>query len=419
MGEFRYTGISKNGSNVSGKITAKSEVEARAMLRLMGTSVNAFGGEGQAKDYYFFRIKPGGRIELKFGKPGVKGGEIAVFTKQLSVMIDAGVSIVQALDMLANQSPNPTLREALAKVREGVETGMDLSVSMSKHPHVFDSLYVSLIEAGQSSGQLDVMLKRLSLYIEKATKLRKQLVSALSYPAIIVCLAVGMTAMMLIFVVPMFAKNYEESGRALPGITQMVIDASNFLQNSFHWIILAIIGIVIGFKKWRETPAGRARFDAILLKVPVFGGLMQKISIARFASTMGTLVSSGISIIEALQVCAKASGNKVIEAEILKIREAVQQGKGIAGPMSQSPMFPPMVFSMVSIGEASGRLDQMLEKVATFYEDDVDSAMAAALKMIEPAMFVVIGGIVGFILLAMYAPVFDMASNADGGSEGG
>lgn len=411
MSDFSYVARGRGGKRVVGKIKAKNETEARTMLRLMGLNVTSFGGEQSGKDLGILKIKPDGSIEFKFGKKKVTGNDLAVFTKQLSVMIDAGVSIVQALDLLANQSENPTLREALTKVREGVEGGLELSAAMAQQPHVFDALYTNLIAAGQTSGQLDVMMKRLSTYIEKAEKLRKQLVSALSYPAIIVALAIGMTVLMLVFVVPMFAKNYEDSGRELPGITQMVIDASNFLQSSFHLIIGGVIAVVFLFKKWKASPQGAARWDAIMLKLPVFGGLVQKISIARFASTMGTLVSSGISIIEALEVCAKASGNKIIEDEIMKIRADVQKGKGIATPMSQSPLFPPMVFSMVSIGEASGRLDQMLEKVASFYEDDVDSAMAAALKMIEPAMFVVIGGIVGFILLAMYAPVFDMASN--------
>ncbi|MCA2960196.1 MAG: type II secretion system F family protein [Silvanigrellales bacterium] len=411
MGEFSYVARGRGGRKVSGKIQAKTESEARTMLRLMGLNVTAVGGEGAGKDFGLFRVKIDGTIEFKFSRSKVSGNDLAVFTKQLSVMIDAGVSIVQALDMLANQSENPALREALTKVREGVEGGLELSAAMAKSPHIFDSLYTNLIAAGQSSGQLDVMMKRLSTYIEKAEKLRKQLVSALSYPAIIVALAIGMTVLMLVFVVPMFAKNYEDSGRELPGITQGVIDASNVLQNSFHMIIGGLFAAGFAFKKWKATPQGAARWDSLMLKLPVFGNLVLKVSIARFASTMATLVSSGISIIEALEVCAKASGNKVIEVEIMKIREEVQKGKGIAVPMSQSPLFPPMVFSMVSIGEASGQLDQMLEKVAAFYEDDVDSAMAAALKMIEPAMFVVIGGIVGFILLAMYAPVFDLASN--------
>lgn len=415
MTEYSYTGKTRGGKRIAGKINAKTESEARAMLRLMGTSVTAFGGEASAKDFGIFKIKADGKIEFKAGKPRVKEGELAVFTKQLSVMIDAGVSIVQGLDMLANQSSNPTLREALTKVREGVETGQDLGTAMEKQSHVFDALYVNLIRAGQSSGQLDVMMKRLSMYVEKSAKLKKQLVSALSYPAIIIVLAVAMTVLMLLFVVPMFAKNYEDSGRELPGLTQLVIDMSNALKNNYLLIAGTCIGVGFAFKHWKGTKRGQEQWDAMILKLPVFGPLITKISLARFSSTMGTLISSGISIIEALEICAKASGNFVIEGEVMKVREAVQQGKGIAGPMSQSPVFPPIVFSMVSIGEASGRLDQMLEKVAAFYEDDVDSAMAAALKLIEPAMFVLIGGIVGFILIAMYLPVFDMANNQTDG----
>lgn len=415
MGDYPYVARNRSGKTIKGKISAKTEVEARAMLRLMGMNVTSFGSNDDpslVKRYGPIVIKPGGQIEIKLGgKPRVKGSDLAVFTKQLSVMIDAGVSIVQGLDMLAKTTSNETMKEALVGVREGVEGGLDLAAAMAKHPYAFDSLYCSLVEAGQSSGQLDVMMKRLSTYIEKAEKLRKQLVSALSYPVIILVLAVAMTTLMLLFVVPMFAKNYEDSGRALPALTQMVIDASKQLQENFH--IIAAVVFVVGFlfKKWKQTPAGQRQWDAIMLKLPVFGNLIKKIALARFASTMGTLVASGISIIEALQVCSKAAGNHVIATDIIKIRDAVEQGKGLAAPMAQLPLFPPMFQSMVSIGEASGRLDSMMEKVASFYEDDVDSAMAAALKMIEPAMFVLIGGIVGFILIAMYLPVFDMANN--------
>jgi len=415
MAEYSYTGRTQSGRRASGKITAKSEAEARAMLRLMGTSVTTFGGDNVVKDFGFLKIKASGGFVLSLGKKGVSQGDIAVFTKQLSVMIDAGVSIMNGLDILANQQPNPTMREALTKIREGIESGHDLASSMEKQKHVFDPLYTSLIRAGQASGQLDVMMKRLSIYIEKASKLRKQLVSALSYPAIIVVIAIVMTAAMLLFVVPMFAANYADSGRKLPGLTQAVIDMSDLLKGYFHYGVAIIVVAAMAGKKYKQTPRGQRQFDQMMLKLPIFGSLVQKISIARFSSTMATLIASGISIIEALEVCAKASGNKVIEEEIMKVRAAVQQGKGIAAPMAQSPLFPPMVYSMVSIGEASGRLDQMLEKVASFYEDDVDAAMAAALKMIEPAMFVIIGGIVGVILIAMYLPVFDMANNQTDG----
>ena len=409
MAEFTYEAMKKSGGKVRGVLNAKSEPEAIMLLRMMGLlnpKIKGGKSSAQAAANPLFKGLP------KFKLPGgrVSDAELAVFTKQLSVIVDAGVSIVQALNLLSAAAGTPVLREAIILTRENVEGGIELGSAMEKSPKVFDKLYVSLIRAGTASGQLDMMLKRLSTYIEKASKLRKQLKSALTYPVAILGLAAIMTTVMLVFVVPMFAKNYEGTGRALPGLTQLVIDASDFLQHNFMYIIAVFIAIGTIFKKWRASPKGARQWDALILKLPIFGPLISKVCIARFASTMATLIVSGISIIEALEVCAKAAGNYVLQEEIMKIREEVAQGKGIAVPLSRSKYFPQMVSSMISIGEQSGRLDQMLEKIAVFFEEEVDAAMAAALKMIEPAMFVLIGGIVGFILIAMYLPVFDMAN---------
>lgn len=408
MQKYDYEALSKIGRKTMGSIEAKSEAEAQALLRVMGnTRIKIKGARvGAAKKQSAL-----GEWRQKYFPPGVKEDELAVFTKQLSVMVDAGVSVVQALDILSKQSENPTLSTELSAVRGRVETGFELGEAMAKSPRVFDNLYVALIKAGTSSGQLDVMLKRLSIYIEKAAKLKRQLKSALSYPAIIIVIAAVMTTVMLVFVVPMFAKNYEESGKPLPEITQLVVDMSNGLQKYWYIILGSLFGTFQLIKRWRKTEKGARKWDTYMLKMPIFGNLVSKVSIARFSSTMATLIASGIAIIEALEVCSRAAGNYVIETEIMRIREDVARGKGLAQPMGNSEVFPQMVGSMVAIGEQSGQLDQMLEKVAAFYEDEVDQAMGAALKMIEPMMFVIIGGIVGFILLAMYMPVFDMASN--------
>ena len=411
MGEFSYEALKKTGGKVRGVLNAKSETEALMLLRMMGLyNPRIKGGRvvAAASANSIFKGLP----KFKLPRGRVSDADLAVFTKQLSVMVDAGVSIVQALNLLSEQAATPAMREALVRTRELVEGGFELGDAMEKSPDAFDKLYVSLIRAGTASGQLDQMLKRLSTYIEKASKLRRQLISALSYPVIILGLAAIMTTVMLLFVVPMFAKNYEDSGKTLPDLTLFVMNASDFMKNNFVHMIVGIILFAVGFKKWRATPNGTRRWDAFVLKLPVFGNLISKVCIARFASTMATLIVSGISIIEALEVCGKAAGNKVLQDEIMKIREDVAQGKGLAVPMSRSKYFPQMVSSMVSIGEQSGRLDQMLEKISSFFEDEVDTAMAAALKMIEPAMFVIIGGIVGFILIAMYLPVFDLASTS-------
>jgi type IV pilus assembly protein PilC len=414
MPNYAYKGRTRQGKFVSGKIKASSEAEARTQLRILGTNatqLKEFGTSGGSKSVG--QLLGSMPIFKKLGllQPSVSGTEVAVFTKQLSVMIDAGVSVVQGLDMLAKQASNPIVREGLIKVRVGVEGGEELSVAMQRSPEMFDKLFISLVKAGAAAGQLDVMLKKLTQYVEKAAKLKKQLMSALTYPAIVIVLAIGMTILMLTMIVPMMAKNFEDSGNKLPELTQFVINLSSNFQKSWHYIFgTAIVGHQV-FKRWKNTPKGAVQWDRIILKLPIFGNLIAKISIARFTSTLGILVTAGISIIEALQTCAAASGNKVIETDIMRIREEVTKGKGLAGPISESPLFPPMVSSMVAIGEQSGQVDAMLEKVAAFYEEDVDAAMAAALKMVEPIMFVVIGGIVGFIMVAMYMPVFEMAGN--------
>lgn len=412
--QYAYRGRDTKGNSRSGKIAATSDAEARAKLRIMGVTVTSLGskeggsakaGGGAGGGAFSFDLK-----NLSFFRPKVNSDELSVFTKQLSVMIDAGLAIVQALDMLANQATNIRMKQALTGIRERIEGGFDLATAMEKYPDVFDSLYSNLVRAGSASGQLDVMLRKLSVYIEKSNKLKKQLISALSYPVMILGIAVLMTSVMLLFVVPMFAKNYTDSGKELPALTQIVISWSEGLQENFMLIGGACAAMGYLFKTWKKSKTGSVQWDQILLKLPIFGGLLVKISMARFSSTMATLISSGISIIEALEVCSRAAGNVVIERDIMRLREEVAKGKGLAGPMATSPWFPPMVVGMVSIGEASGGLDTMLAKVASLYEEDVDAALAATLKLIEPAMFVLIGGIVGFILLAMYLPIFDLAS---------
>jgi type IV pilus assembly protein PilC len=417
MANFAYKGWTRQGKFTSGKIKANNETEARTQLRILGTNVTQIEETGNSVKGKTVAQSLGGlSVFKKMGlfQPSVSGTEIAVFTKQLSVMIDAGVSVVQGLEMLAKQASNPIVRDGLNKVRMGVEGGEDLAVAMERSPEMFDKLFISLIRAGAAAGQLDVMLKKLTHYVEKAAKLKKQLMSALTYPAIVIVLAIGMTVLMLTVVVPMMAKNFEESGNKLPDLTLFVINLSGYFQNYWYYMVGGSFVAYKVFSKWKSTPKGGEQWDGIVLKLPVFGSLIGKISIARFTSTLGILVAAGISIIEALETCARAAGNKVIENDILRIREEVTKGKGLAAPIADSPLFPPMVSSMVAIGEQSGQVDTMLEKVAAFYEEDVDAAMAAALKLVEPIMFVVIGGIVGFIMVAMYMPVFEMAGNAGG-----
>lgn len=409
MAVFQYNGRDKSGRRVEGRFDAKDVDEARLLLKLMGvTGANVSGVGAQVAN----EIKlPAFLMKLQDTR-GVPDTQLVTFTKQLSVMIDAGVSVIKALEILEAQALNPVMRRAIVTVRSNVERGLDLGDSLESVPNVFDQLYCSLVRAGSASGQLDVILHRLSQYIEKSVKLKRQLFSAMFYPSIVITLAISLTFFMLVFVVPALAKTFIDSGKELPGLTQAVIDLSNLLQESYLMVIGAgIVGFIL-FKRWIATPKGRYQWDAFILRIPLVGTLIQKICIARFASTTATLVASGVGITDVLKTSSKVLGNKVLEEGIGRILESVIQGKGIGAPMSKEVFFPPMVSSMVSIGEASGRLDTMLEKVSEFYEEEVDVAMSALLKAIEPVMFVVIGGIVGVILIAMYLPVFDMASVA-------
>ncbi len=403
---FNFIAKNQYGNQIKGKIAAQTEQEASAKLRMMNLRPVAVG-LGSLNEKKENKL-------LKALTTKVTLDEKVVFTKQLSVMLDAGLSIIQALDMQAAQTSNMGLRRGLIELRENIEKGQDLAYAMAKQKHIFDSLYISIVKAGQTSGRLDVMLKKLSELLEKSNKFRKQLKSALSYPAFIIAFAGIMISVMLVYVVPMLAKNFTESGKPLPELTQMVVNWSNWLKENYVLFVGIIGGGLVGTSVYRKTPAGRKHVDFMMLRLPVFGPIIKKIAIARFANTMGTLIAAGVDLIESINICSKASGNSELEEALQEIKEGVQKGKGFSQPMLNSKLFPILVGSMVSIGEASGQLDAMLNKISVMYEEDVDAALAASLKLIEPVMFVVIGGIVGFILIAMYLPIFDLASTVGG-----
>ncbi|MEY3901119.1 MAG: hypothetical protein RL189_425 [Pseudomonadota bacterium] len=406
MAFFEYDGRDRAGRRQRGRLEARNEAEARQLVKFMGLPPGSLKGANKLA----LELKLPPQLQKFFDQRGVKDSDLVTFTKQLSVMIDAGVSVIKGLEILGEQAQNPVMKRAIQEVRGKVERGQDLSDALASVPSVFDNLYCSLVRAGSTSGQLDVILKRLSSYIEKNAKLKRQLFGAMFYPAIIILLATALTGFMLLVVVPMLATTFVEGGQELPGLTLAVINASNFLRDNFFFIVLMIIAGAFLFRRWVSTPVGRYQWDSILLRIPLIGTLVKKISLARFASTTSTLVASGIGITDVLQTASAVLGNKVLEKGILRVRDAVIQGKGMGGPMSEEEFIPQMVSSMVAIGEASGRLDIMLQKVSDFYEEEVDVAMAAVLKAIEPLLFVVIGGIVGVILIAMYLPVFDLAS---------
>lgn len=402
MQRYNYIG-KKRGRRATGKVNAKSESEARLKLRFDGI---------QIQEIWTGTVRPSQRgksvnLGSLLGRK-VKDTEIVVFTRQMSTMIDSGISLVAGLELLAEQTMNPEFRKVIDGVRHMVEGGMELHQALERHPRVFDQTYIALVRAGTSSGQLDEMMKRLSSYIEKASRLKKQTLSAMMYPGFVLTFALGMTAFMLLVVVPMLAKNYVESGTELPGLTQGVIDISNFLARNFHYIMF---GIILGgfiFAKWKATPEGRRKWERTLLKIPIFGKVISKVSMARFTSTMSTLIAAGLNMTDCLQISGQAAGNANVQDSVKNIENDVVGGRSLAQAIQRSPLFPAMVGSMIAIGEQTGKLQTMLEKVASIYEEDVDVTLAASLKMIEPIMFVVIGAIVGTILIAMYLPVFDM-----------
>ena len=332
----------------------------------------------------------------------------------MSTLINAGLPLVQCLEILSTQSENKVLRETIGEVKTQVEAGSTFSDALRRHPKVFDDLYVNLVHAGEVGGLLDTILTRLAKYIEKAMKLKGQIKSAMVYPATIMGVAVVVIIILMLFVIPIFAKMFLElsGGRvALPGPTQLVIDLSNFFIAYWYVIFGAIVGILVGIKKYYGTVKGRMVIDKLLLKLPVVGDLIRKASVAKFTRTLGTLLASGVPLLDGMSICAKTSGNKVIEETLINARVSISGGKTIADPLAASGVFPKMVTHMIAVGESTGALDAMLGKIADFYEDEVDVAVAALTSLLEPVMMVGIGGMVGVVLVSMYLPIFSLAGN--------
>ncbi len=399
MGTFAYVGRTKQGVVKKGEVSAKSREDALEQLKKQSVTVTTL------------EEKPGG-FSFGFGG-GVGDKDIVVFTRQFGTMINAGLPLVQCLDILANQSDNKALAKAVGETKLAVEGGSTLADALRKHPKVFDELYCNMIHAGEMGGLLDTILNRLSKHIEKAMKLKGQIKSAMVYPAAIIGVAVIVISVLMIWVIPIFAKMFTElsGGKVgLPGPTQLVINCSNFMQSYFVLIAAAFMAMGWSIKKYYATAQGKLYIDTFLLKLPVFGDLIKKASTAKFTRTLGTLISSGVPLLEAMSICAKTSGNKVIENALLDARVSISGGKTIAEPLLKSNVFPKMVIQMIGVGESTGALDAMLGKIADFYEEEVDQAVAALTALLEPMMMVFLGTIIGFIVIAMYLPIFTMAS---------
>jgi type IV pilus assembly protein PilC len=353
--------------------------------------------------------KAGGRTIAKFGG-GVTDREMAIFTRQFSTMIDAGLPLVQCLNILAEQSDSKTLRGVTANVARSVESGSTLADALKRHPKVFTDLFVNLVAVGEAGGILDVVLQRLSVYIEKAAALKRKIKAAMVYPATIIGVAFLVVLFMLTFVIPEFAKMFKSLGADLPLPTQIVLWLSDFAQTRFIYIILGVIGLVFAVRQYYKTEQGKSTIDAMLLKTPVFGTLIGKVAVARFTRTLGTLVSSGVPILEGLRITAKTAGNKVVEKAVLQCRAAVTAGRTLADPLRASSVFPPMVTQMINVGEQTGALDAMLSKIADFYDDEVDTAVTALTALLEPLMIVFLGIVIGGMVVAMYLPIFRLVT---------
>jgi type IV pilus assembly protein PilC len=399
---YTYSGKTKKGEAKKGEITANSLEDAKTQLAGQGITPTNL----QEKKGFDFASLLGG---------GVTDKDIVIFTRQFATMINSGLPLIQCLDILASaiSLENKTFGKAISEIKSAVEGGNTFADALKKHPKVFDDLYTNMVAAGEAGGLLDTILQRLAKHMEKAMKLKAQIKSAMVYPAAILGVAGIVISVLMIFVIPIFAKMFADlSGgkQALPTPTQIVIDVSNFMQGYWYVIGGAAYGALRAFKWYYTTPNGRVQMDTLALKMPVMGDLIRKASVAKFTRTLGTLISSGVPILEGLNIVARTSGNKVVESAILSARTSISEGKTVAEPLAKSGVFPSMVTQMIAVGEATGALDAMLSKIADFYDDEVDTAVEALTSLLEPMMMVFLGVVIGFIVIAMYLPIFKMAS---------
>jgi type IV pilus assembly protein PilC len=399
MPKYAWEGRVPQGGFRKGELEGPNETAIRAYLRqqqIIPTKITALGKEL--------------KITLPFLKKKVKKKSLAIFTRQLATMIDAGLPLVQSLEILAQQEESEVFQEIIKTIKNEVESGATLAAALQKHPRVFDNMYVNLVVAAEEAGTLDVILGRLATHIEKMEALKKKIKSAMVYPTMIVTVAIGVTIVLMVFVVPVFEKLFAGMGSTLPLPTQIVVNISRLFKSYLPIVIVITIVAVILLNRYQKTEQGKRKLDALLLKTPVFGELIRKVSVSRFARTLATLVTSGVPILDALNIVAGASGNKIVEEAILKGRTSIAEGQTISQPLTESGVFPMMVTQMIAVGETTGSLELMLTKVADFYDDEVDVAVATLSSMLEPILMIFLGVIVGGLVIAMYLPIFKMAS---------
>ena len=401
---FQWKARTRQGSLKKGEIEAMNEAAVMAQLRAQ--SLLPVTVKEKAKDVTEY---------LPFLKEGISTRELVIFTRQFATMIDAGLPLVQCLGILCDQQPNKTFKRILREVKMDVEQGSTFADALRRHPKPFDSLFVNLVQAGEIGGILDTILNRLAVYLEKADALAKKVKGAMVYPTTVLVIAIGVVVLMLVKVIPTFEKMFADFGGELPGPTQVVVALSHFMQNWIVVFLAAIAGIVVAFTTARRrSKSFRRSTDALFLKLPVFGGLLQKVAVARFTRTLGTMIASGVPILDGLDITAKTAGNAIIEDAIQVTRTSIERGETISGPLRETKVFPSMVVQMINVGETTGALDAMLSKIADFYEEEVDTAVAGLLTLMEPVMIAFLGVIVGGIVIAMYMPIFDLISRMSG-----
>jgi len=402
MPTYKYSARDSEGQPVAGRISAESETMIIAELRKRNLIILSIDEE---KESVFTKSAAAPKAKVK-----IKPEDLVVFTRQFATMVDAGIPILQSLEALSEQTVNPGFKAALNTIREDIQVGSSLSNAFEKHPKIFDQLYVNMIRVGETGGILTAILERVAMYLEKSERLRQKVMGAMIYPAVVVSMAVLITTGLLIKVVPTFAQIYASLGQKLPAMTQMLIDFSNLLQHDLLYIIAGIVVVVFLFRAYYKTPSGHVQVDTLLLRLPIFGDLICKVSVSRFARTFSTLSQSGVPILESLDIVGKTCGNRVIELLVDDIKASVKEGNSIAEPLSKSSIFPLMVTRMIAIGEKSGQLEKMLSKVAEFYDEQVDTAVEGLTKLIEPLIIAFLGIVVGFIVIALFMPILNMTS---------
>jgi type IV pilus assembly protein PilC len=398
MPVYQWVGKNRKDEVQKGEIDAVSEEAVKAQLarqRITPTKVKK-----KPKDLF---------ANVTFLQPTVKQRDVILFARQFSTMIDAGLPIIQCLDILYSQQANATFKRMLKEIKESVEGGATLAEALKKFPKQFDNLFVNMIAAGEAGGILDAILRRLAAYMEKAAKLKAQVKGAMTYPIVTLIIAVLVLAVILVFVIPVFEEMFADFGGELPMPTKIVVAMSDMVKSKIIYIVIGLVLFIIAFKKFYGTEKGREIADKMILKVPVFGDLLRKVAVAKFTRTMGTMLASGVAILEALDIVAKTAGNKTVEKAVYNVRKGISEGRTMADPLAQSGVFPSMVCQMISVGESTGALDAMLEKIADFYDEEVDQAVENLTALIEPFMLVFLGVTIGGLVIAMYLPIFKMA----------